>query len=194
MKLRYGSITFALAIFTAVALSGCTFSKEINIGSTGTATPGAGAGTATLAAGGPDVDFNSIKMLEYKITSTEGSQATTMNMRWEVNPTTVKMKISMEGMPQPMEFTVPRDEAGSQEGSGMIGDVMEADFNTKLVNAGPSSVTVPKGTFACTKYTVTDGTTISSYWIAPNVPLPVMMATVQDGKQTMSMELVDYQV
>jgi hypothetical protein len=198
MKFGYGSIVFVLAIFAAVMVAGCTFSKTIEIGSTGTPTPGAQSGTATPAAttspGGPSVDFDSIKVLEYKMSSTADGQTTTMNMRWELEPTVVKMKISMEGMGQPMEFTVPRDQASKQQGSGMMGDVMDADFNTRLVNAGPDSVTVPKGTFACTKYTVTDGNVVSTYWISPNVPLPVKMISVQDGKQTMSMELVDFQV
>ncbi len=198
MKLRYGSIIFVMAIFAAVMVAGCTCSKTIDIGSTATPTGGVRIGTVTPAASTgavlPTVDFNTIKVLEYKITSDADGQSTSMNMRWEMNTTTVKMKISMEGLGEPMEFTVPRDEASGQQGSGMMGNVMDPDFTTSLVNAGPDIVTVPMKTFTCTKYTVTDGNVVNTYWIAPGVPLPVKMTSVQDGKQTMAMELVDYQV
>ncbi len=201
MKLRYGSIIFVLAIFAAVMVAGCTFSKTFEIGTTETPTPGAETGTptpdvpdATASPGGPSIDFNSIKVLEYKMSTVADGETTTVNMRWEFEPTLVHMKITMEGLPEPMVITVPRDEASDQQGGSMLGDTMEADFSTSLVSAGPASVTVPMGTYACTKYTVTDGEITSTYWLAPNVPLPIKMTQEQNGALMTSMELVDYEV
>ncbi len=204
MKLSYGSIIFVLAILAAVVMAGCTFSKEVNIGTsatptsgahTGTATPAATSTATTPAASGPALDFNSLKMLEYKISSVADGETTTMNLRYEFEATQIKMKMSVEGM-QPMEMTIPKDQAStsSQQGSGALGEAMSTDFNSKLVSAGPDTVTVPKGTFLCTKYTVTDGDTKGTYWIAPNVPLPIKMVQEEKGAVVSTMELVDYQV
>ncbi len=202
MKLRYGSIIFVLAIFAAVMVAGCTFSKTFEIGTTTeTPTPGGETGTATptvpdatASPGGPSIDFDTIKVLEYRMSTNADGETTTMNMRWEFEPTLVHMKISMEGLPEPMVITVPRGETSSQEGSSMLSNAMEADFTTSLVSAGVDTVTVPMGTYVCTKYTVTDGGITSTYWIAPNVPLPIKMVQEQNGALMTSMELVDYEV
>jgi hypothetical protein len=103
------------------------------------------------------------------------------------------MKITSEGMTV-MDMTVPRDQASGTEGSGALGDAMSSDFSTSVTSVGTETITVPKGQYTCTKYTVTDGNAVSTYWIANNVPLPIKMTQSEDGKETMAMELVDYQV
>ncbi len=195
MKLSYGSIIFVLAILAAIIVAGCTATSPS--GPAATATPGGQTATTTPAAtastSGPSLDFNTLKVLEYKITSVVGDKSTEMNLRWEYTPTTVHMKMMSEGMTV-FDTTVPRDQASGTQGSGMLGDVTSPGFTTGLVSAGVEPVTVPKGTFACTKYTITAGNIIDTYYIAANVPLPIKMTQEQDGKLVSSMELVDYQV
>jgi hypothetical protein len=103
------------------------------------------------------------------------------------------MKITSEGTTV-MDMTVPVDQASSTQESGSLSEAMSPDFESKLISAGTDVVTVPKGTFTCTKYTVTEGNAIGTYWLANNVPVPIKMTQSEDGKVTMSMELVDYQV
>jgi hypothetical protein len=191
MKLSYGSIIFVLAILAAIIVAGCTATSPS--GPAATATPGGQTATATASPSGPSLDFNTIKVLEYKITTVADGQSTSTNLRWEYTPTEVHMMMTSEGMTL-FDATVPRDQASDMQGSGMLGDVASPGFTTGLVSAGVESVTVPKGTFACTKYTITAGNIIDTYWIAANVPLPIKMTQVQDGKLISSMELVDYQV
>jgi hypothetical protein len=186
MKLSYGSVIFVFAIFAAIIVAGCTASSPS--GPAATATPAASTG-----ASGPSLDFNSIKVLEYKITTVVEDQTTSTNMRWEYTDTDVHMKITSEGMTI-MDVTVPRDDASGQQESTPLGDAMSPDFNTRLVSAGLDTVTVPAGQFTCTKYTITAGNIIDTYWIAANVPLPIKMIQEQDGNLFSSMELVDYQV
>jgi hypothetical protein len=195
MKLSYGSVIVVIAIFAAVIVAGCTVTSPS--GPTATATPGGPTATtapaATTGTSGPSLDFNTLKVLEYKITSVANGQSTSMNLRWEYTPTDVHMKITSEGMTV-SDITVPRDQASGTQGNGMLSDVTSPGFTTGLVSAGVESVTVPKGQFTCTKYTITAGNIIDTYWIAANVPLPIKMTQEQDGKLISRMELVDYQV
>lgn len=198
MNSKYSVILAILVVLTAMAVAGCTTTSPA-----ATATPAASqapatsatatASATTPASSMPILDFNSLKVLEYKITSDVDGQSTSMNMRWEFGASDVRMKITSEGMTV-MDMTVPKDQASGTEGSGALGDAMSDDFSTTLVNAGPDVITVPKGQYTCTKYTVTDGNAVSTYWIANNVPLPIKMTQSENGKETMSMELVDYQV
>jgi hypothetical protein len=194
MKLSYGSIIFVLAILAAVMVAGCTATSPS--GPAATTTPGGPTATpaATASTSGPSLDFNTIKVLEYKIMSVVDGESTTMNLRWEFEPTLVRMKMSSEDMPEPMEITVPRDQASSQQESTPLGEAMSPDFMTRLTSAGVDSITVPKGQFTCTKYIITEGKIVNTYWIAANVPLPIKMTRVEDGKLVSSMELVEYQV
>lgn len=197
MKYRYPVMIAIFVILIAMAVVGCTTTSPS--GPAATATPGGQTATTTPAAttgtGGPSLDFSQIKALEYKITTVANGQSASMNLRWEFEPTQVRMKMTPEGSSTPVfDTTVARDQASGQQGSTPLGDVMSPDFNTRLTSAGIESVTVPKGTFASTKYTITTGNIIETYWIAANVPLPIKITQVQDGKLVMSMELVDYQV
>ncbi len=186
MKLSYGSIIFVLAIFAAVIVAGCATTSPS--GPAATATP-----AATTGPSGPSLDFNSLKVLEYKITTVADGQSTSTNLRWEYTPTEVHMKMTSEGMTL-ADITVPRDQASDTQGSGMLGDVMSPGFTTGLLSAGVEPVNVPKGQFTCTKYTITAGNIVDTYWIAANVPLPIKMTQEQDGKLISKMELVDYQI
>lgn len=197
MNSKYPVILAILVVLTAMAVAGCTTTTT----SPATATPAASkapaasatAAPTTPAQTGPSLDFNSLKVLEYKITSVVDGQSTSMNMRWEFGASDVRMKITSEGTTV-MDMTVPKDQASGTEGSGALGDAMSSDFSTSLTSVGTETITVPKGQYTCTKYTVTDGNAVSTYWIANNVPLPIKMTQSEDGKETMAMELVDYQV
>ena len=63
----------------------------------------------------------------------------------------------------------------------------------KIVNAGTETITVPAGTYTCTKYTVTDsdmeGT--STFWSSTQVPVPVKLSVTSEGT-TMDMVLVGW--
>ncbi len=59
------------------------------------------------------------------------------------------------------------------------------------VMAGVESVTVPKGTYTATKYTVTSKDGTASYWTAAGVPVPVQMV-VSSGGSDVTMQLVNY--
>lgn len=73
------------------------------------------------------------------------------------------------------------------------GQTTSGGSNVALVKAGTESVTVPAGTYSCTKYTVTNGNYRGTYWVAANVPVPVKMDMTDSGGQiTGSMELVGW--
>lgn len=59
------------------------------------------------------------------------------------------------------------------------------------VPSGVESVTVPKGTYTATKYTITNSDGTVNYWLAAGVPMPVKMEVTASGT-TAAMELVDY--
>ncbi len=200
MNSKYSVILAILIVLTAMSAAGCTTTTS----PAATTTPAASQAPATSAttkasatapaSSGPSLDFNSLKVLEYKMTSVADGQSTSMNMRWEFGATDVHMKVTSDGTTV-MDMTVPRDQASSSgSSSGTLGEAMSSDFTAKLTNVGTEVVTVPKGTYTCTKYTVKDNNAVSTYWIANNVPLPVKMTQSEDGKETMVMELVDYQV
>lgn len=201
MNSKYSVILAILVVLTAMAAAGCTTtttSPSVTATPAASQAPATSSATATAkattpASSVPSLDFNSLKALEYKITSVEDGQSTSMNMRWEYTATEVHMKITSEGTTV-MDMTVPVDQASSTQESGSLSEAMNPDFESKLISAGTDVVTVPKGTFTCTKYTVTEGNAIGTYWLANNVPVPVKMTQSEDGKETMSMELVDYQV
>jgi hypothetical protein len=202
MKITYPTIFTIFVILIAMAVSGCTILNPGTPAATttpggATATPGgatASAPTATaVSPSGPSIDFDNLKVLEYKMSVTEEGETTSMNMRWEFQPAQIRMLMSSEGTVL-FDTTVPRDQASGTQGSSSLGDAMDPDFSSRLTSVGIESVTVPKGTFSCTKYTITEGNAVSTYWLANNVPLPIKMTQEEDGKQTMAMELVDYQV
>lgn len=82
----------------------------------------------------------------------------------------------------------------SQTSTPVLTAAQAADFTKNLKNAGQDQVVVPDGSFACTRYVLQGKDNSMTYWIAPNVPLPVKMTTTDavTGKVTMTMELVGY--
>ena len=199
MNFRYPVIIAVLVVMIAMAISGCTSttttSPAVSTQPAASGTPAASSAATTAPTTGtsaPSLDFNSLKVLEYQITSGAGDQAATMDMRWEFTDSNVHMIVKSNGQTV-MDTTVPKSQASGQQGSSSLGDVMTPDATNKMVQVGSESVTVPKGTFASTKYTITDGNVVSTYWIANNVPLPVKMTQTQDGNVVSTMELVDYQ-
>ena len=55
-------------------------------------------------------------------------------------------------------------------------------------------ITVPLGSFTCTKYVLQDKDNTMTYWMAPGVPIPVKMTQtdIVTSKVTMTMDLVGY--
>jgi hypothetical protein len=82
----------------------------------------------------------------------------------------------------------------SQTSTPVLTAAEASDFTKNLKNAGQDQVVVPLGSFTCTKYVLQGKDNSMTYWITPNVPLPVKMTTTDavTGKVTMSMELVGY--
>ncbi len=82
----------------------------------------------------------------------------------------------------------------SQTSTPVLTAAEASSFTKDLKNAGLDQVVVPAGSFACTKYVLQGEDNSMTYWIAPNVPLPVKMTTTDavTGKVTMTMELVGY--
>lgn len=76
----------------------------------------------------------------------------------------------------------------------ILAAAQEPGFAKTVKSAGTDRVTVPLGTFSCTKYLRQGQYTNMTYWIASGVPLPVKMVTTDrvTGKDTMTMELVSY--
>ena len=73
-----------------------------------------------------------------------------------------------------------------------------ADYSSseaQLVNKGPDTITVPAGTFACTKYSVTmnngGGMATETFWSSPQVPVPVKFTSTDNGK-TIAYELTGW--
>jgi type IV secretory pathway TrbF-like protein len=69
-----------------------------------------------------------------------------------------------------------------------------SSFVKNVRSLGTDQVTVPLGTFSCTKYLQESRDTNMTYWIASGVPLPIKMVTTDrvTGRDTMTMELVSY--
>jgi hypothetical protein len=69
---------------------------------------------------------------------------------------------------------------------------MDTNANAALTSAGADSVTVPSGTYAATKYTMTDTSGgQGTVWVAPNVPVPVKYEGTYSGN-TVDMELTGW--
>ena len=82
----------------------------------------------------------------------------------------------------------------SQTSTPVLTAAQAPDFTKNLKNAGQDQVVVPAGSFTCTKYVLQGKDNSMTYWITPNVPVPVKMTTTDavTGKVTMTMELVGY--
>lgn len=62
------------------------------------------------------------------------------------------------------------------------------------VYVGIESVTVPKGTYpTAKKYTATNNGSVTAYWLAPGIPVPVQITSaLSDGSGSSTMQLVDF--
>ncbi|HMK45680.1 MAG TPA: hypothetical protein VK436_03545 [Methanocella sp.] len=72
-------------------------------------------------------------------------------------------------------------------------DMSSISSNVKFTSQGSEQVTVPKGTFAATKYTSVDSAI--SLWMTPSVPLPVQISgagNTNGVSYTTIMQLVNY--
>ncbi|CAJ36525.1 hypothetical protein [Methanocella arvoryzae] len=214
---KYVSILLVLLVVAALSVSGCTTPGGDGGKTTPTATPGATdepgvqpTASATESPGLMDTLSSLYQMskftwyeYQYMIDMGEGM--------------TMKMKTKMEFLGQAadpedgvvgehirMTSTTSIPGMGDQTTTNDFytkpdSDSSDADSDdywsstAKIVNVGTETVTVPAGTFVCTKYSVTDsdmeGT--SYFWSSPQAPLPVKYSTTVEG-QTMDMELVGW--
>ena len=150
-----------------------------------------------------------VKHYKYKMTMT--SQGTT----YDISTDTVNGKecwlftttVEQQGMS--MTYKIWYDKATMQcvkarmEVAGMMQDVPCAQVqqstgggqpksDVKLTYVGTETVTVPAGTFQCLVYRVTTQGTTSTYYIAPDVPVPVKWV-IESQSGSVTAELVEYQ-
>lgn len=225
MKLRYVSILLVLLLAVTLAVSGCTTTTTSTPTpsqgtQTVTATPAAGATTTTSATaaataapstGAADTlgslyKMGQLKWFEYQFTTDMGEgQTMTMKAKTEFLGTGVDPKDGVEGQHMRITSTTTIPGMGPQTNTMDVyskpnagSSTSSSDYtssNAQLVNAGPDTVTVPAGTFACTKYTVTqsqDGTDVTqTFWSSPQAPVPVKF-TATVGGETANYELTGW--
>jgi len=85
----------------------------------------------------------------------------------------------------------PKDLGTSGWGGGQVDNAIEVagmGAYTAITNAGSESVTVPAGTYNCTKYTSTGDEYAGTYWVTPDVPVPVKMVLNDKDLGTFELE------
>lgn len=99
---------------------------------------------------------------------------------------------TMQGGQVIYEMDIPAS-SGSTGSSGTSTGTNPLSTNTgaSLTGLGADTVTVPAGTFACTKYSWGGSGSTGTVWVAPNVPIPVKMES-KSGDTTISMELTGW--
>jgi hypothetical protein len=217
---KYVSILLVLLVVAALSVSGCTMLGG-NGGKTatptttpGTTEPTTVTGPTTAATTAPSTSLGDtlgalyqkgkFSWYEYQYTMDMGEgQSIAMKMKMEMLGTGIDPKdgVSGEHMRSTVTMTMPGMEPQttvtdvySKPDTGSSSQSKDYSASTaKLVNEGTETVTVPAGTFTCTKYTVTDsdmeGT--STFWSSSKVPVPVKFAVTSEGT-TMNMELVGW--
>jgi hypothetical protein len=70
-------------------------------------------------------------------------------------------------------------------------DPFETYNGASLTSAGADTVTVPAGTFACTKYTLAEADGSGTVWVSSQAPVPVKYQG-KSGSETFSMELTGW--
>jgi hypothetical protein len=85
---------------------------------------------------------------------------------------------------------IPAEQTGSYSGQDPT-YTTETGEDYKLPAGTVDTVTVPAGTFVCTKYSVDSKDAKQSWWVAPNVPLPVKFAS-ESANMQMTGELVGW--
>ena len=223
MKFKYISIILVLLVVAALSVSGCTMlgGNKTTTTTTPTAAPGTTEPTSTTgptvaATTAPSTSLgDTLSSLyqkgkfswyeyQYSVDMGEG-QSMTMKMKMEFLGTGIDPKdgVSGEHMRTTTTTTIPgmgpqtsTSDFYSKPDSGIPSSSKSTDYSAstaKLVNAGTETITVPAGTFTCTKYTVTDsdmkGT--STFWSSPKAPVPVKFSAGTEG-ETMNMELTGW--
>lgn len=203
MKSTYAGIFVILFVLAAaLAVSGCSG------GGSATPTPAPGASpTATQPAAtggtlGSLYDMSKVSWFEYLMSSSAAGMTTNTDVKVEFlgqemhdgkmqNHMRTTTSVSIPGVttipPQTADtWTDPTAPSSSTQGADYAGSPAQ------LTQVGPDTITVPKGTFACTKYTVTmsDGST-ASFWASSQAPVPIQYTFNSQGIQA-TMKLVDY--
>lgn len=164
-----------------------------------TSTPGTSIGDTLSSL----YSLGQLHSFEYRTTMDVEGESMVMNMKTEmlgqgVDPkdgvTKDHMKITttmdipgLGAQTSSMDFYLDPEAEGSDDNSGA--DYMTSD--AALVNVGVETITVPAGTFTCTKYTVTENGETTTFWASPQAPLPVKYEGTSEGS-TVTTELVSW--
>jgi hypothetical protein len=89
------------------------------------------------------------------------------------------------------EMDIPASSGSSGSGDSSGSNLIGKNSGAGLTNLGVETVTVPAGTYLCTKYTYGDAGNMGTVWVAANVPLPVKVQG-KSGQSTVNMELVGW--
>ncbi|WP_424358567.1 hypothetical protein [Methanocella sp. MCL-LM] len=161
-------------------------------------------GTSVSDTLGSLYSLGQLHSFEYRMTTSVEGESMVMNMKTEmlgqgVDPKDGKTKDHMKvtttmdipGMgsqTNSMDFYLD-PEAEDSDDSSSGADYMTSDAS--LVNVGVETITVPAGTFTCTKYTVTEDGQTTTFWASPQAPLPVKYEGTSEGS-TITTELVSW--
>lgn len=93
---------------------------------------------------------------------------------------------AMQGGQVLYEMDIPASSGGS--GTSTVENPLSTNTGAALTNVGQETVTVPAGTYACTKYAWSASGGSGTIWVSSGAPLPVKAESVVSGG-TMTMEL-----
>jgi hypothetical protein len=93
---------------------------------------------------------------------------------------------AMQGGQVLYEMDVPASSGGG--GTSSVENPLSTNSGAALTGVGSETVTVPAGTYACTKYAWSASGGSGTIWVSSSVPLPVKVDTRVSGG-TMTMEL-----
>ena len=214
---KYFSILLVLILMAVLSVSGCTTQGSNNANATATPTAIDSNKTMTQATANASTtstlsslyNTSQYKWYEYRMSRDIGNgQNMTIDVKTEILGKDVDPKdgVTKEHRRDTTTTTIPGDTNNSKpqvtdiymEPSNDSTTTQGVDYsksNANLVNEGPETVTVPAGTFDCTKYGVTlSGTNDGSgntFWSSASAPLPVKLSILGNGR-TMTYELVGW--
>lgn len=143
---------------------------------------------------GLSLDFYHLSIMEYSyaITPLAGEEETTVKtVRWDYGASEVRVTSTSGGASS--YTTAPIEDALNSDETGLLAEAGSAAFTTNVQATGSESIFVQKGVFYCKTYTIEIGDAVATYWIADYVPVPIKITLTEEGVDTVTMELADYQ-